>query len=565
MISLLPHFTAHSSSPLEEKNTLWRKEWIIPGVILLLALVLRVIALQDFAKLPFLTSPQNDERVYHEVAQQIAAGNLIGGQAALRMSPLYFYFCAGIYSLFEAGLWAIRYVHIILGLFTILLVFDTARILFGRNGAILAGLMAAFYGPFIYFEMTLLSETLAVTLQTLLLWYTVRMIARGKLGMGSLAVCGFIWGLCTLTRPNALLLGIPFAVIPFFIPCPSGNRRRFLQAGIFLVVGVLAIAPLTIRNWVMTGEFLLITDHGGLNFYIGNGPGATGTFRIPQEVPHSDDPQNQVDLFHAAAEKETGRNLSFAQADRFWYGKTLSSIAEAPIPWLALVLKKLAMYWSGQELPINYSYEFMRENNRILAWPLVQFLWVSPLALIGTILMLAGADRRRLAVGLINATLCLQVVLFFMVDRYRLPAVPGLILAAIVPLSLGITQIRQRQWGAFLILVIGLIWALLFAWPRGFSTGNHIQYSNLGKTYLQEKMFSQAEQAFGKSLSIKDTYIPSHIGMAMIHMARQRTTQATQSWLRVYRLAVTQKDSRFEEIALSELRSLGMKTPELEK
>ena len=56
-------------------------------------------------------------------------------------------------------------------------------------------------------------------------------------------------------------------------------RPKRLLALAWVVLGAaLCIAPVTARNWFVTGEPVLITAHGGINFYIGNNPRASGTF-----------------------------------------------------------------------------------------------------------------------------------------------------------------------------------------------------------------------------------------------------------------------------------------------
>ncbi len=66
---------------------------------------------------------------------------------------------------------------------------------------------------------------------------------------------------------------------------------------VLLVAGVLTIAPVTLRNYVASGEAVLVSDAGGFNFYIGNGPGANGTFRIPAEVPGATSAAAQFQLY----------------------------------------------------------------------------------------------------------------------------------------------------------------------------------------------------------------------------------------------------------------------------
>jgi 4-amino-4-deoxy-L-arabinose transferase-like glycosyltransferase len=83
-----------------------------------------------------------------------------------------------------------------------------------------------------------------------------------------LFVAGVAMGLAILTRPSAIF------VAPL-LAAPLGARRWPLRARAHLaaagVLGaVLALAPWTIRNAFVYREFVLVSDVGGFNFYLGN-------------------------------------------------------------------------------------------------------------------------------------------------------------------------------------------------------------------------------------------------------------------------------------------------------
>ena len=76
----------------------------------------------------------------------------------------------------------------------------------------------------------------------------------------------------------------------------TGGGKELAPAGVFsranlvraTVVGALfwigaaaALAPVTLRNWKAGGRFIPVTAHGGINFYIGNNPGADGWYKTP--------------------------------------------------------------------------------------------------------------------------------------------------------------------------------------------------------------------------------------------------------------------------------------------
>jgi hypothetical protein len=79
---------------------------------------------------------------------------------------------------------------------------------------------------------------------------------------------GILTGLAVLTRPSALL------VAPL-LAAPLADRRwpfraRAHIAAAAVLGAVLALAPWTIRNAAVYREFVLVSDVGGFNFYLGN-------------------------------------------------------------------------------------------------------------------------------------------------------------------------------------------------------------------------------------------------------------------------------------------------------
>ena len=127
--------------------------------------------------------------------------------------------------------------------------------LFGRRVAVAAGLLAAFYRPFLFYDALVLKVTLSVFLLTLALFWFVRAQAlqrRREWLFGGLAL-----GLACLTRGNYLVL-VPVLLFWLWI-VDRGDRSRLLPATGLLMLGlVLVILPVTLRNYAVGGDFVLI-------------------------------------------------------------------------------------------------------------------------------------------------------------------------------------------------------------------------------------------------------------------------------------------------------------------
>ena len=78
------------------------------------------------------------------------------------------------------------------------------------------------------------------------------------------------WGLASLTAAILASL-IPGVAIWLFY----WLRKKAASAVVaFLLGAVLVIAPVTLRNYTIGGDFVLISYNGGVNFYLGNNANA---------------------------------------------------------------------------------------------------------------------------------------------------------------------------------------------------------------------------------------------------------------------------------------------------
>lgn len=85
------------------------------------------------------------------------------------------------------------------------------------------------------------------------------------------AGAGLLLGLASIMRPNVLI----FAPVAFFwllLSRGHPKRRNLLAACTLALVATLTISPVTLRNWYVSGEFVLLNKGGAINFWQGNQP-----------------------------------------------------------------------------------------------------------------------------------------------------------------------------------------------------------------------------------------------------------------------------------------------------
>ncbi|MEO8056231.1 MAG: glycosyltransferase family 39 protein, partial [Acidobacteriota bacterium] len=243
-----------------------------------------------------------DSGVYARLASRIAGGDvLLRGEGAVPyfVSPLYAYFLAATGPSFPLA----RVVQILLGTAAVALVFLTARRLFGERAALAAGIIAALAGVVTFHEVLILQAAIDPFLTALALYLLARAVraeeeeeeeekislkvkrgearptASPRSGALAFAATGAAFGLLALNRPNALLSVGAIAVALVLFTFKENPLRRVWIAAAFVAGAAVTIAPFTLRNLLVSHEFVLISSHGGLNFLVGNGPGANGVYR----------------------------------------------------------------------------------------------------------------------------------------------------------------------------------------------------------------------------------------------------------------------------------------------
>jgi hypothetical protein len=502
-----------------------RRRRLAVGAVLAAALALRLAHWAAVRRLPFVAALAMDSAEYDRWAREIAAGDWLGSQVFFQ-APLYPYLAAALYLLFGPHPDAVYLTQIACAVAGCWALYRAGRLMVGESAALAAAALAAVYGPFIFHDVQILKESLAVDVAAFLLWALAaarqgepgvvtrqgepgepeepesrlaqpeerarpesrpaqpenwiaqtenrltrreRQATRETWLLGRWLVAGILLGVLSLLRENALLT-VPL-LLPLAWPAAapalgdgqqgSGERRGgeqgsgqrdggrrtarwagfALRGGAFGLGVVLLLAPVAWRNGKVGGSYLPTTSQGGVNFYIGNNPRADGTYR--PVAPGRQTPAFERLEAARIARQEAGRPLSPAEVSRFWLGKALRWAAAHPGDWLRLQLAKLALFWSWYEWPDAVDYYFVRGLSPVYRLPLLEFGGATLLAAAG--LLLARRRRRALAPALLFfVAWMLSTVAFFLFSRYRLPAMPALLLLAGLPVAA-----VPRAWAAW--------------------------------------------------------------------------------------------------------------------
>jgi tetratricopeptide (TPR) repeat protein/predicted membrane-bound mannosyltransferase len=400
------------------------------------ALALRLIHWHSVARYPWFDFLGLDAKYYDEWALRILDEGLQGKDPYF-MGPLYPHVLAAIYALFGRSLDAVRAVQVLMSGATVALVHLLARRLGGPRLGCLSSAMTALYGPLVAYTVSIIYPTLNVllTASTLLLLHEAARRASLRLAFAA----GLLLGIDALGRGNVLLFAPPALVwLAAAWGRPAAPARPAARAAVLIAAafaaGVAAgIAPATVHN-LRTDDPTLLTTNGGLNFYIGNGPMASGGHETP--VLFRKRPDGSVEKIVAdiakdeecrhEAELVAGRPLTFTEVSDFYFAETLRFVRENPGVFLSRLVMKGVHFWSAYEVPQIEHFHYFRRYSAVLRLPVLTFGVVGALALVGMVLLW----RRRAAWALpyvFVATYSLASILFFVLDRYRIPIVPALV------------------------------------------------------------------------------------------------------------------------------------------
>jgi hypothetical protein len=101
--------------------------------------------------------------------------------------------------------------------------------------------------------------------------------SRRRPRLWMLALAGVCFGIGALIRPQVLLVAAVAAAHLLYV-----SRRRWLRAlpaaAVLGAATLATVAPWTIRNYHVTGGFILISSNGGGNLYSANNPEAKGKY-----------------------------------------------------------------------------------------------------------------------------------------------------------------------------------------------------------------------------------------------------------------------------------------------
>ncbi len=506
-----------------------------------------------------------DARVYHLLAEEIASKSFWGSEVFFR-APLFPYILAGTYKLFGMGQLAIQIIHSLMGVATAVLAYLIAEIHFDRRIARVAGICAAIYPTLYFFESSLMPTALEVFTFTATI-YCFSLYEK-KHTTTALAVAGFALAHAALARPTILSFLIVLPIWLWLLDKRQSWREVGIKVAWVLLPMLVVILPVTIRNYVIEPNLVLISSQGGANFYIGNNESSDGQ---TVAFPFGETPLNRYeDHIESAsrylAEKEVHHKLSSAEISQYWFDRGKRFVTKEPGEAVGLLLKKTYMFFCGEELFNNSNPLLPRDYSQLYALSIWQkglhfpYGVIAPLFLIGSAMLLRQQNKRTLLLLFVFSQ-TITVSLFFVSSRFRQPLLPVMIVIAVYAAIEIHDWIRTRQWQSVTGYGLALILLLAMLNPpfEISSRQNRSMYRTLlGGALAQQERYPEAVEQLREAIRIADDnanafqmlgslYVTSgqiEQALTVLHRAEQLAPDAIQTKSILARIYYDGKDYR---------------------
>ena len=531
----------------------------LPAYIFIAVLAVRLLVLARLAESPFFLPSQGDMHFYNEWAQRIVRGEWTDYRAFYGL-PLYAYLVAALYKLFGFSPFIPGFTQACLDAGTAAILFALARTAFGRQQspetpgtqrssrwAVTAiGLLAAggwaFFLPAQSYSVILMPTAWLVFIFWAIVWNVLR--RNSAAGATWFFLHGLLIGFAAMGIATILFL-IPFVLVvglanSAFRRSAKSKWLRAAAATAMLTVGVgVGTSPAWIHNCFIARDPVFLSAHSGVNLWIGNNPEASGYPRFPLGLRAGQQAMLQDSI--TGAEAAVGRPLKRSEVSRYWSEKAKAYISANPAEGAALLGRKIANFWNAFQYDDLSIITSLREQGITL--PGLRFGIIAALGLAGAILAWRDfpASRWILAAVLLHMAALLSV---FVTERYRLAAVPGLLLFAGFALwrlweTIAVAEYRR----AAICVVLVLVSATVVSARRGDAELWAVEPYNSGLQALEAGRLDSAE----RKLRVASAYVPDNaelnFALGNLYLARGNRREAISQYERTLALDARHKGS----------------------
>jgi tetratricopeptide (TPR) repeat protein len=270
-----------------------------------------------------------------------------------------------------------------------------------------------------------------------------------------------------------------------------------------LVAGLyIGASPAWIHNYFIAHEPVMLSAHSGINFWIGNNPVATGYPKMPPGIRATQEGllKDSITLAEAGA----GRKLTRAEVSKYWSAQANAYISTHFSAWMRLIGVKFANFWNAYQYDDLSIIKLLRDDGVLP--PGLKFGFIAALGLGGIVPTLLRFRRAWWVVSAVLLHMC-ALMPVFVTERYRLAAIPGLMILGVAGLWIFWQNLVAANWaraGTYVALCGGAAWFVSI--PRddiGLWSLDHykagIRATTAGEIELERQDFAAASGAFDRA------------------------------------------------------------------
>jgi hypothetical protein len=490
-------------------------------LIFIIALLFRLIHFSQSTDNPLLYQPVLDEAYYIDLGRSIAGGSWQGEERIFFMDPLYGYLLGLTFYGFGDNLTTIRLLQIVLDSLNAVFICLLGIRVWSRAAGVIGGIIYALYKVAFFYNLLILKTTLSVTLFLLFILAVLHISQSRK--TSPWIFLGMMGAVMTYLRANFMLI-LPLTLLFYPVLSRPGWGHFFKHAFLFFAGACLIFLPGLLRNYWVSGEWVLSNPQfGRLLYSCNNRDNLSGLYNVPPfSRPHPEESERD---FHREAERRLGRVLSVREVSRYWTKETIRYLHDNPKSVPVLLLNKAKGSIGDHEIPVNRSFYVEAGFSEVARWPLPTFAFAFSLGLPG--LIFGIAKRREVGWLLIPvATVLITMILFYASSRFRMPAVPFLIIGVGISLVSMFHWLKERSMakvtGFMMISVLLFLSSLMASEPRENGTGAFY----LAKAYWEEREFKKSEKIALEGLDRYPGQARFHTLLGMIALSENRLEDA---------------------------------------
>jgi hypothetical protein len=395
----------------------------------------------------------------------------------------------------------------------------------GRIIGVTAAVAWAWFVPAQAFSLVVMPTAFAVAV----FWVAIAWVTKNPAmpGPARSLILGALVGFAA-TGVASLLFALPLLLAAIFVRPLRKSRRPSewasrIAAAALLLLGVgIGTAPCWTHNYFVARDPVFLSAHGGINFWIGNNPASKGYPNFPagMRAEQASMLQDSTSL----AELETGHPLKRSEVSAFWSAKAKTHITANPGAWLRLLWQKTLNFWNAFEYDDLGVIIKLRELGVI--WPGLHFGVAAALAIPGIFLALRAFPAAGWILGGIVAQM-ISVLPVFVTERYRLAAVPGLLIFA----SFGLWRLADsfatgRFSNVALYFVVLAASTAFVSIPRTDPALWALPAFTLGRHALDSGDFARAEEELQRAQAYVPDNPETNFALGNLRLAQGKRAEA---------------------------------------